>query len=85
MKRLSPRILWAGAVCALLAASPAFAQAAANPGDLHTRTLHAQQYKGLRGYTAQAPEGANSACGVIHDFNTSQTHYQYIAVCPMFH
>jgi hypothetical protein len=32
---------------------------------------------------------ANSAqpqprCGVIHDFNMSQTHYRYTAVCPLF-
>jgi hypothetical protein len=32
---------------------------------------------------------ANSAqpqarCGVIHDFNMSQTHYRYTAVCPLW-
>lgn len=85
MKRLSPRALSAVAICALLSATPAFAQVAGNPGDQHTQTLYMQHYKGLRGYTAKAPEPANPGCGVIHDFNTSQSHYQYIAVCPLFH
>jgi hypothetical protein len=87
MKRLSPRALSAGAIFALLSVTPAFAQVAGNPGDLHTRTLYMQQYEGLRGYTAKAPEPAKTAngnCSLINTFNTSQTHYQYTAVCP-FH
>jgi hypothetical protein len=85
MKRLSPRVLCAGAICALLSATPAFAPVVGNPGDQHTQTLYTQQYKGLHGYSAKAPEPANPACGVVHDFNTSQSHYQYTAVCPFFH
>jgi hypothetical protein len=90
MKRPFPRALSAGAICGLLALTPAFAQVAGNPGDLHTRTLYMQQYKALHGYTARAPEpakapeGANSNCGLVHDFNTSQSHFGYIAVCPMW-
>jgi hypothetical protein len=78
----------AGAICALLSLTPAFAQVAGNPGDQHTQTLYMQQYKGLHGYTAKAPEpakAANGNCDVINTFNTSQTHYQYTAVCPLFH
>ena len=91
MKRPFPRALTAGAIFGLLALTPAFAQVAGNPGDQHTRTLYMQQYQALRGFTARAPEpakapeGANSNCGLVHDFNASQGHFQYIAVCPMFH
>lgn len=80
MKRPFLPALTAGAVLGLLALTPAFAQATGNPGDLHAQT---QQYRALRGYTARAPDPAKPGCRVIHDFNTSQTHYQYIAVCPM--
>lgn len=89
MKRPFPRALLAGAIFGLMALTPALAQVAGNPGDLHTPTLYMQQYKALHGYTARAPEpakaleGADSNCGLVHDFNTSQTHFQYIAVCPM--
>jgi hypothetical protein len=65
--------------------TPALAQVAGNPGDRHTQTLYMQQYKGLRGYNAKAPEPANPKCDVTHDFNTSQSHYQYTTVCPLFH
>jgi hypothetical protein len=85
MKRLFLRALSAAPICAVLSVTPAFAQVAGNPGDLHTQTLYIHQYKGLHGYTARAPEPANTICDVIHDFNTSATHYQYIAVCPLFH
>jgi hypothetical protein len=90
MKRPFPSALTAGAIFGLLAVTPAFAQVAGNPGDLHTQTLYMQQYKALHGYTARAPdraktpEGANSNCGLVHDFNTSQSHFGYIAVCPMW-
>jgi hypothetical protein len=87
MKRPSPCALSAGAICALLFVTPVLAQVAGNPGDQHTQTLYMQQYKGLRGYTARAPEpakAANASCGVTDTFNTSQTHYQYTAVCPLF-
>jgi hypothetical protein len=90
MKRRFPYALSAGAIFGLVALTPAFAQVAGNPGDLHTQTLYMQQYKALHGYNARAPEpakaseGANSNCGVFHDFNTSATHFGYIAVCPMW-
>jgi hypothetical protein len=89
MKRPFARALSAGAIFGLLAVTPTFAQLAGNPGDLHTQTLYMQQYKSLHGYTARAPEpaktaeGANSNC-IFHDFNTSQSHYQYISLCPFF-
>jgi hypothetical protein len=83
MKRPFLPALTAGAILGLLALTPAFAQVAGNPGDLHTHTLYMQKYRALHGYTARAPDPAKPGCGVIHDFNTSQTHYQYIAVCPM--
>jgi hypothetical protein len=90
MKRLSSRALSAGAILVLLSMTPAFAQVAGNPGDLHTQTLYMKQYKSLRGYTAKAtdpnkaPEATSTNCGVFHDFNTSQSHFGYIAVCPLF-
>ena len=85
MKRPSFRALSAGALFGLLSVTPAFAQVAGNPGDLHTQTLYMQQYHGLKGYTARAPEHAKTtSCDVVHDFNTSQSHFGYIAVCPLF-
>jgi hypothetical protein len=86
MKRPYLRALSAGAVLGLLFMTPAFAQVAGNPGDLHTQTLYMQQYKNLSGYTARASEPAKTttSCDVIHDFNTSATHFGYIAVCPLF-
>jgi hypothetical protein len=86
MKRPSLSVLSAGAIFGLLSMTPAFAQVAGNPGDQHTRTLYMQQYQGLRGYTARAPEPAKTtkSCDLVHDFNTSQSHFGYIAVCPLF-
>ena len=60
MKRPSFRAPSAGALFGLLSVTPAFAQVAGNPGDLHTQTLYMQQYHGLKGYTARAPEPAKS-------------------------
>jgi hypothetical protein len=91
MKRPFLSALSAGALFAGLSMAPAFAQVAGNPGDLHTPTIYTQQYKRLHGYTARAPEPAkapaptDSNCGLFHDFNTSQSHFGYIAVCPLFH
>ena len=86
MKHPSLSVLSAGAIFGLLSMTPAFAQVAGNPGDQHTRTLYMQQYQGLRGYTARAPEPAKTtkSCDLVHDFNTSQGHFGYIAVCPLF-
>ena len=88
MKRPYLRALSAGAIFGLLSMTPALAQVAGNPGDLHTQTLYMQQYKALGGYTASAREPAKTitnGCDLVHDFNTSQGHFGYIAVCPMFH
>jgi hypothetical protein len=85
MKRPYLRALSAGAIFGLLSMTPAFAQVAGNPGDQHTQTLYMKQYQGLRGYTARAPEPVKtSSCDLVHDFNTSQGHFGYIAVCPLF-
>ena len=85
MKRPSFSALSAGALFGLLSVTPAFAQVAGNPGDLHTQTLYMQQYHGLKGYTARAPKPATTtSCDVVHDFNTSQSHFGYIAVCSLF-
>jgi hypothetical protein len=84
MKRLSSSALSAGAILVLLSVTPAFAQVAGNPGDLHTQTLYMKQYNSLHGYSARAPEPTNTNCGLVHDFNTSASHFGYIAVCPLF-
>jgi hypothetical protein len=49
MKRLSSSALSAGAILVLLSVTPAFAQVAGNPGDLHTQTLYMKQYNSLHG------------------------------------
>jgi hypothetical protein len=85
MKRPYLSVLSAGAIFGLLSMTPALAQVAGNPGDQHTQTLYMQQYNGLRGYTARAAEPAKTtSCDLVHDFNTSQSHFGYIAVCPLF-
>jgi hypothetical protein len=85
MKRPDFRALLAGAILGLLAMTPAFAQVAGNPGDQHTQTLYMEQYHRLSGYTARAPEPVKTtSCDLVHDFNTSQSHFGYIAVCPLF-
>jgi hypothetical protein len=89
MKRLSSRALPAG-IFVLLSVMPALAQVADNPGDLHTQTPYMQQYESLRGYAARAtnpnkaPEATSTSCGVFHDFNTSQSHFGYVVLCPLF-
>jgi hypothetical protein len=87
MKRPYLRTLSAGAIFGLLSMTPAFAQVAGNPGDQHTQTLYMQQYNALHGYTARAPAPAKTgtSCELFHDFNTSQSHFGYISVCPLFH
>ena len=85
MKRPSSRALSVGALFGVLSVTPAFAQVAGNPGDLHTQTLYMQQFHKLNGYTARAPEPVKTTnCEMVHDFNTSQGHFGYIAVCPLF-
>jgi hypothetical protein len=85
MTRPYLRALSAGAVFGLLSMTPAFAQVAGNPGDLHTQTLYMQQYNSLRGHTARAAGPVKTtSCDLVHDFNTSQSHFGYIAVCPLF-
>jgi hypothetical protein len=75
MKRPSSRALSAGALFGLLSVTPAFAQVAGNLGDLHTQTLYMQQYHGLNGYTARAPEPAKTttSCDVVRARRISVT------------
>ena len=68
MKRPDFRALSTGAIFGLLLITPAFAQVAGNPGDQHTQTLYMQQYHGLSGYTARAPDPVKTtSCDVVHD------------------
>lgn len=55
MKHAFTGLLLAGATCAFVAVTPAAAQVAGNPGDLHTPTVytgevHAQTYGYTPGY-----------------------------------
>jgi hypothetical protein len=45
MKRALTGLLLAGSTCAFLLATPAVAQVAGNPGDLHTPTLHTNEVR----------------------------------------
>lgn len=45
MKHTLAGLLVAGAACASALATPAVAQVAGNPGDLHTPTVYTQQYR----------------------------------------
>ena len=45
MKHALTVLLWAGATCAFVAATPAVAQVAGNPGDLHTPTVYTSEVR----------------------------------------
>jgi hypothetical protein len=84
MKRLFASALSAGAICAVLSVTPAAAQATGNARAAHTATPQppAVQSNSMEEYTASVADPENAGCSVVHDFNTSQSHYQYMAVCP---
>ena len=61
MKYAFTGLLSTGALCAVLLATPAVAQVAGNPGDLHTPTVYSNQVRGeVSGYNpgAAGPFGA---------------------------
>ena len=85
MKHVLTGLLLAGATCAFVAATPAVAQVAGNPGDLHTPTVYTSESRAnTYGYTPgagnalgplgvlAAPIGAvpnGGGCAVNQDFN----------------
>ena len=85
MKRLLSIALPAAAIGVFVALTPAVAQVAGNPGDIHDRTLYMTQYgqgpDQLAGPAAGALVSvvpsfltpAASGCGVIQDFNGRYT------------
>jgi hypothetical protein len=85
MKYALISILSTAATCAVLSATPAAAQVAGNARVTHTQTPqpHLLESDRMQEYTASVADPDNAGCGMIHDFNTSQGHYQYIAVCPL--
>jgi hypothetical protein len=65
MKHALTGLILAGATCALMAATPAFAQVAGNPGDLHTPTPYTSEARtNAYGYTPGAG-GPLGPLGVI--------------------
>ena len=84
MKRLFPIFLSTAAIGAVLSATPAAAQVTGIARGAHTQTPYVQDYDRMQEYTASATDPVNAGCSVIHDFNTSATHYRYTAVCPFF-
>jgi hypothetical protein len=84
MKRLFASALSAGAICAVLSVTPSAAQVTGNARVTHTPTPQppALQSPRMEEYTASVTDPDNAGCSVVHDFNTSQSHYQYMAVCP---
>jgi hypothetical protein len=83
MNRLFPIFLSTAAICAVLSATPAAAQGRANPAYNHTQApMYPMESDRMREYTASVADPDNAGCSVVHDFNTSQSHYQLIAVCP---
>lgn len=86
VKRLFPIFLSTAAICAGLSATPAAAQVTGNARAAHTQNQapYPLESDRMQEYTASVADPDNAGCSVIHDFNTSQTHYAYIAVCPFF-
>jgi hypothetical protein len=84
MKRLFPTFLSTAAIGAVLSATPAAAQISGIARGSHTQTPYVQDNDRMQEYTASAADPVNAGCSVIHDFNSSQSHYAYIAVCPFF-
>jgi hypothetical protein len=91
MKRLLAIGLSTAAIGVLLSMTPAVAQVAGNPGDIHTRTLYmmeSSQYPDqvAGGTTVGSPSflvpsfpgAAPSGCGVTQDFNG-----RYTSVCGL--
>jgi hypothetical protein len=94
MKHALTGLLLAGAACAFVAATPAVAQVAGNPGDLHTPTVYTSESRAnTYGYTpgtggllgplgvmaAPAVGGpSGGSCGVNQDFNGRLT-----AICGL--
>jgi hypothetical protein len=94
MKHALTGLLLAGAACAFVAATPAVAQVAGNPGDLHTPTVYTTEARATTyGYTPgaggvfgplgvlTAPAGSvpsGGGCGVNQDFNGRLT-----AICGL--
>ena len=87
MKRLLAIALSTAAIGAAVAATPAVAQVAGNPGDIHTRTLYmteSNQYSGqvAAGPTADFPAflapGGAPDCSVTQDFNG-----RYTSICGL--
>jgi hypothetical protein len=82
MKRLLPIVLSTAAICAFVSVTPAAAQVAGNPGDLHTRTLYMLESGQSPDQYAAGPNAGGpgflvpsflgptpSGCGVTQDFN----------------
>jgi hypothetical protein len=86
MTRLFPTFLSTVATCVVLSATPAFAQVTGNARVTHTQTPqpHVMESDRMQEYTASVADPDNGGCSVIHDFNSSASHYQYITVCPLF-
>jgi hypothetical protein len=87
MKRLITIILSTAAICAAVSVTPAAAQVAGNPGDIHTRTLYMMEYGQSPGQVAVGPTagfpaflapGGAPDCGVVQDFNG-----RYTSVCGL--
>jgi hypothetical protein len=84
MKRLFAIFLSTAAICAGLSVTPAAAQVTGNARAAHTQTPQppALESQRMQEYTASVADPDNAGCSVVHDFNSSQSHYQFIAVCP---
>jgi len=87
MKRLLAIVLSTAAFGAALAATPAVAQVAGNPGDIHTRTVYMMEYNhqpnqfavgATAGFPAFLSPSPVQDCGLIQDFNG-----RYTSVCGL--
>jgi hypothetical protein len=87
MKRIVSIVLSTAAICAFVSMTPAVAQVAGNPGDIHTRTLYMMEHDQGAGQFAIGPNtglpaflapGGAPNCGVVQDFNG-----RYTSVCGL--
>ncbi len=87
MKRPYLGALTAGAIFGLLSMTPAVRASGGQSRRLaHSDVVYATVPGAARIHgQGREPAKPTASCDLVHDFNTSQSHFGYIALCPMFH
>jgi hypothetical protein len=82
MKQLFAIVLSTAAICAFASATPAAAQAGADPVDMQAQTPYVQQSDRTQAYSASSADPANEGCHVIEGSRAESGHSRQTVVCP---